>query len=531
MTSTENLSDQDVKDVRKHHLAALWLGIICVCVGVPVWWKTTEVYRVSLPYSDIQELADAKITYTTQLEVVWASNTEADKTFLTDLSVLLGQQMGKVETTSLKSLFAVEVREASKKERKEIAKYDLNKKYDSTSFNKYSVIVVDSKQHGKPLVTQGNTVLLEYNGADAKSFAVQISQLVRDIMRETDVVKSFEAAKGMKIQRPDKSSVRSYRFHPGYDVTFTLMVPEPDKVKAEWDIKEAVEDYLKPLQQSFGEYINITIASQVLYFIGIGRKPKQGDGFYYYQEQDLPHIINPLESKLGSHASSNPGMNFIVYIPTVNRSPLFIQDSQGEKVTSNAFLSPRWGGVMIYNPTGQESVVKVDMHKVMEVFVSQIRLLLNMDGQFSTDVELAPTGVAVPTKWELSAWLRIRTVENLAASTLTLQSLAQLLGEISNIVINDEIGKEVESAVASIREVHRLLLLGDLAAAFKASRSAIHHSELAFFHPSLLELLYFPEDQKFAIYIPLFLPISVPIITSLIQAVKYFTKKPKAKAD
>ena len=39
---------------------------------------------------------------------------------------------------------------------------------------------------------------------------------------------------------------------------------------------------------------------QVLYFIGIGRKPKQGDGFYYYQEQDLPHIINPLESKLGN---------------------------------------------------------------------------------------------------------------------------------------------------------------------------------------------------------------------------------------
>ena len=54
---------------------------------------------------------------------------------------------------------------------------------------------------------------------------------------------------------------------------------------------------------------------------------------------------------------------------------------QGEKVTSNAFLSPRWGGVMIYNPKDQESEVKVDMHKVMEVFVSQIRLLLNIDGQ------------------------------------------------------------------------------------------------------------------------------------------------------
>lgn len=40
-------------------------------------------------------------------------------------------------------------------------------------------------------------------------------------------------------------------------------------------------------------------------------------------------------------------------------------------------------------------------------------------------------------------------------------------------------------------------------------------SERAFFDPSLLHLLYFPDDQKFAIYIPLFLPMAVPILHSL----------------
>ena len=35
--------------------------------------------------------------------------------------------------------------------------------------------------------------------------------------------------------------MRSFRFHPGYDVTFTLMVPEPDKVKVDWDIELGIQ--------------------------------------------------------------------------------------------------------------------------------------------------------------------------------------------------------------------------------------------------------------------------------------------------
>ena len=44
-----------------HHWAALCFGIVCIGIGVPVWWKTTEVYRVSLPYADIQELSKTKV--------------------------------------------------------------------------------------------------------------------------------------------------------------------------------------------------------------------------------------------------------------------------------------------------------------------------------------------------------------------------------------------------------------------------------------------------------------------------------------
>ena len=40
---------------------------------------------------------------------------------------------------------------------------------------------------------------------------------------------------------------------------------------------------------------------QVLHFVGLLTLPKQdsADKSYYYTEQDLPHMINPLEAKLG----------------------------------------------------------------------------------------------------------------------------------------------------------------------------------------------------------------------------------------
>jgi len=42
--------------------AAIGVGFVCIVVGIPLWWKTTEVYRVSLPYSDIAELNNTKVS-------------------------------------------------------------------------------------------------------------------------------------------------------------------------------------------------------------------------------------------------------------------------------------------------------------------------------------------------------------------------------------------------------------------------------------------------------------------------------------
>lgn len=42
-------------------MASLAFAFVIVVIGVPMWWKTTEVYRVPLPYSQIKSLSDVPL--------------------------------------------------------------------------------------------------------------------------------------------------------------------------------------------------------------------------------------------------------------------------------------------------------------------------------------------------------------------------------------------------------------------------------------------------------------------------------------
>lgn len=63
-------------------------------------------------------------------------------------------------------------------------------------------------------------------------------------------------------------------------------------------------------------------------------------------------------------------------------------------------------------------------------------------------------------------------------------------------MINDEVGASINLAVDSIQVAGELMAQGDLLAAHKYAQQAFLAAETAFMEPSLLALLYFPDDQK-----------------------------------
>lgn len=100
---------------------------------------------------------------------------------------------------------------------------------------------------------------------------------------------------------------------------------------------------------------------------------------------------------------------------------------------------------------------------------------------------------------------------------------------ISYIVINDDVGKAINSAYELVIEAKESLATNDLMKASELAQKAFLASEQAFFDASLLAQLYFPDEQKYAIYIPLFLPIMVPVITSFSMMIKLLKKQREAK--
>ncbi|XP_070212014.1 GPI transamidase component PIG-S-like isoform X1 [Littorina saxatilis] len=526
--------------------AALGIGLVCILIGVPLWWKTTEIYRVQLPYADIHRLAETKIQYSVEIEVI-SFNSKLTKS-LPDIAKSLQTSLTREKRSSVQPVYQVRVRDANNKEtslwKKSKTLDDLDEAFwelTKLRHSKYTILFLpeSSNLRARPqYVGRFGNVIVTVSKEGITDMLQQLVPTIQEVLvREGAVEKSLDAAQGLRTQKPDKESMRWFRSNPGYDVTFTLVNPQPDVLDVQWNIQAGIEGYLKPFLDKLANFSDISVASQVLHYVGLVASPKKdsSEKFHFYTEQDLPRMINPLEAKLGSHASNNPTLNFVVYVPGKASSPVYIRDQNGERVASNSFLSPRWGGILIYNAEARSkaagpTTVDIDIKHIMEVFLTQMRLLLNIHVQTpNQQVSFAELGKEAITEWELSGWLRCRCVENLATAKASLQSLAQLLDQIVNIVINDDIGREVEDAVRSIEHSEELLAGGHLHDAFIESRNAIVASEKAFFDQSLLELLYFPEDQKFAIYIPLFLPISIPVLTSIVQAVKWLKQHRREK--
>ncbi|CAM4679058.1 unnamed protein product [Caretta caretta] len=537
--------------------AALAFAAVALVLGLPLWWKTTETYRASLPYAGISALGSLRFQLTVPVSVVFAKGAlpgaQQRRLPFTDTKEEESLLNSK---TSVTSRYETTYRSATVTEQAALALATV-KEADAAllplqdSLGALTVYVIPETS---PLLPQGVGVYIGKHrsavmrctqgpGDVLAAVSAWVQQIVQAMSFTTDSIATALSDRvpmdqlGTDTRRPFKSSL-------GYEITFSLLNPDPKSHNVHWDIEAAVNSYVQPFLDKLGSVANFSVDSQILYYAVLGVTPRfdKASSSFILSALSLPHVINPVEARLGSSATSlYPVLNFLLYVPERVHSPLYIQDKDGAAVGTNAFHSPRWGGIMVYNidhPVPDKAPlplwVDVDMVRVMEVFLAQLRLLFGIS-QVSLPEEflLESPGNDGLTDWELDRLLWTRTVENIATVSTTLTSLAQLLDKIGNIVIKDDVASEVYHAVASAQTAMLELASGRLGSAFQASKEAVTSSERAFFDPSLLHLLYFPDDQKFAIYIPLFLPMAVPILLSLVKILREAkqSKKEPTKTD
>lgn len=300
-----------------------------------------------------------------------------------------------------------------------------------------------------------------------------------------------------------------------YDILITIVNPEPEKLKVDINSNEIAAN-LQNFIHTLTPIANFTVKSQWLYLVDLGIVPVQGADHLMVYEHSLTHVITPLEKKTWAHMSPRPSLNLVIYFPHC-KSPLYVYTDNKVRVPSNAFLNLRWGGMMINNADVEScktGFYKPDLKPIVDTFLTQLQKLMYLKSLQQEDVRELEM---------LRAW------EMVTSTRRTLKSLAQLLIEINSIVISDEVAEKIQIALKMADEAVEFLNAGDVASGLKSAKIAYANSEAAFSDPSLLALLYFPDDQKYAVYIPLFLPIMIPVFMSLVTIQKWLKSKMTTK--
>lgn len=521
-------------DERYRVYASVSFAVLLLGVGVPIWWYTTAVPRVPLPYAGIEQLSDLEITVRTKIVVAALSRDRAES---------LARDIEEAfKNTSIYRIEVVHRVISSNLVASAFTHHELEKIASIFDIEVGQLLLLETNNlNDAVLVGSRRTV---YFSAETTSSTL-IRVLSEWILLEKSLALTRNALAEPTLYSLDEENRRRFPASAAYDVLITVVNPDPEKLRVTWDLRSVTEEYVDPFLDQLSMLSNFTVKSQWLYLLPLDVNPIRVPdscplGRHFALTEDvLPQLITPLEKKLASHVSLHPTINFVIYAVPCDSAPLHIYTRSGHrsKVNANveAFLSPRWGGVVLINPPmeacmdakSNESVhIYPEQATVVGTFLTQLKLLLGIpEPKFLHGVTTVPSVGLKLRDWEIDALLRVRTIEQLTSAKLTLQSLARLLQEIGNIVVTDVVGNRIKLALRLVESSAERLANGDLAQGFPLSKEAFVTAEAAFSDSTLTALLYFPQDQKYAVYTPLFLPAMVPVLLSLKNIYRYFAAR------
>lgn len=126
--------------------------------------------------------------------------------------------------------------------------------------------------------------------------------------------------------------------------------------------------------------------------------------------------------------------------------------------------------------------------------------------------------------WEIDAIMSALTITKLHR---TFQSLNSIRQQVIGVKIPKEVAELASEANSFALSSLEHLETNQPLESYRFANRAYQMSETAYFDPSLLESLYFPDDLKHGIYMPLFLPMAIALIWSVYGIINFYLCKRK----
>ena len=328
---------------------------------------------------------------------------------------------------------------------------------------------------------------------------------------------------GEIISRIDERETRAFKHAPTYHLTFSLFTAGP--MPSSWDIESVLKSHVRPWIIGLEHASNFTVTTQVQLYSAFSDSiqpfQNENDNSLYLRSHDLSAFINAAEWPLSPSIGAGPTINFVLYIPRFTQMPLRIEGS-----SEASWLIPQWGGISILNPPlvkdPETGVLSTPIHLThdmldgsFEVFASQMLSLLDVPS-------LKHDGRSLPLPLRLQSHTRLSAVSLFQRASSTLGSLARLSMSLGSIPIPRDVAKLVGSTMDHLEACALQLRNSRWNVALYHAREAYQDSEKAFFDKSMVGQVYFPDEHKVAVYLPLLGPIGVPLVVGLVKEVRQF---------
>jgi len=313
-----------------------------------------------------------------------------------------------------------------------------------------------------------------------------------------------------------RRTTRTMKYAPTYHLSFSMLTASA--YPSSWDIEEAALKTLAPLLSALSRVSNFTVDTQILTYAVLPPtvQPQYSnvEEAWTLRPEDLGGFINAAEWPLSPSIGAGPTINFILYVASPDQSPLRVNGS-----ITNSWIVPQWGGVGIFNPAIPQntgSLRAADLEPALLNFSTQLLSLLGV-----------PTTPLNSLSLRLATVTRLRAASLLLSASSTLGSLARLAATLSSIPIPQTVATSVDSTISHLNAACTALRAGEFQIALEHARIADIEAEKAFFERSMVGQVYFPDEHKVAVYLPLMGPMAVPLVMSALKELVPLIRKLK----
>ncbi|CAM1508604.1 Fc.00g054520.m01.CDS01 [Cosmosporella sp. VM-42] len=497
-------------DIRRRSTVILSFWLVVVLLGLPIWWKTTTIYRANLPLDGMLQWAEGKAcrpVFPLQISIRADSLQDQEAQTLVRLTqhalddqndfsghhlrLQLAPKPGQDAVTDDDSQVALTIQLTPGET-------------SSSSLDPHSAMLdITYPPNTIPSPSSSSSALATYIANELQSTFAEEQTIISYLLSQSTM--SDARPPGMSSEAAEqlsKRTTRSLRYAPTYHLTFSLFTA--GAVPNTWEIEAAIDKYMKPMLDVLGPIHNFTIDTQVQLYATPGAQSQ------VLSKDDLASFINAAEWPLSPSIGGAPTVNFVIYIgdQTIGL------DTESE--TSQSWMIPQWGTVYLLSLP--ETTAHVSSETLKQPILTFGGHLLSLLG--------TPQSGSLPLR--LSTLSRIRSADLLLRASSTLGSLARLSLALPSISIPRSVADGVASTMDHLQQA--CASLGGPEGLLHA-RIAEEEAERAFFEKSMVGQLYFPDEHKIAVYLPLLGPVGVPLLLGLINELRSWVKRRRQRAQ